>query len=251
MTQTGFALKLKRQHSWASYQDLFDKMEGYTNRNVYKRQVEQTVANAAAALEEVSGETIHDITDASKALEVWQKTDQVATDGGIAGTVEWQTVTGAVTEATFTTSAVATTTHVPLVAAVTTARELRAFQFAMAATDELLIGNAAGTEIFGVIKVGYHQLLKGSFMAATGRRSFLGKIKLTLNVATAVTTLIVTYTPVGETLAKTFTFATKDIETTWEPCLELAAASRVSMTINDDNAAHPVAKVDIEYLEAW
>jgi hypothetical protein len=146
------------------------------------RELAQTTTNAAVELEEPSGETIHDIEDANKALEVWQKTDQAGTDKDAVGTVDWQVLNGTVTEATFALDHTNTTTHAPLVDAVTTARFLRSFKLtAINCADEVLIGNVAGTEIFGVIKVGYHHMLKTGLRAAPSRHTFFGGLHVELS----------------------------------------------------------------------
>jgi hypothetical protein len=250
MTQSGYALAISNS-KWEDYASLHKDMKGYVNRVEYKREFAQVTTNGAVAIEEVSGETIAAMS-ASKVLEVWQKTDQVGTDGAAVGIVEWQTLAGLVTSATFALDGTATTTHAALVAAVTTGRHVRRFELtAINCADEVLIGNAAGTEVFGVIKVGYHQCLKSGFMGGLSRRSFIGKIKVHLSAVTAVVTLVCTYTPIGQTLSTTKTFITNSIEKTWEPALEIAAASAVSWTIIDDNAAHPTATMEFTYLEAY
>lgn len=121
----------------------------------------------------------------------------------------------------------------------------------MEATDEILVSNVAGDELYAVIKAASHQLLKSKFMAAKDRRAFLARIKLHLSIVTSVVTLAVTYTPKGETLPVIKNFRSNSIEKTWEPLVELEEATEVSMTIIDDNEAHPVATVELTYVEAY
>jgi hypothetical protein len=258
MVQSGHSLKLTNRR-YESYESLKKNISGYNTINEFVREFAQTCTNATVDVENPSGENIHDIEDANKVLEVWQKSDQKATDGTCTGIVEWQSSTGVVTSATWTFGGVGvnTTTHVALVAAVTTARFLRSFVCTnILCADEIVIGNAAGTEIFGVIPVGYHQCLKSGFRAryisATVEcRSFLAKIKCHLNIVTAVVTIVITFTPKGYTLSTTKTFTTNSIEKSWEPCLEVAEGSDIHITIIDDNAAHPVATLELTYVEAY
>jgi hypothetical protein len=253
MTQIGHAIT-HTNRKYDSYESLKKNLGANLYKNVkeYERQVTQTTADAAANIEEVNSNTLTAMS-ASKALQVWEKTGHTAGNIDLAGTVEWQTLSGVVTAATFTTHHTDTTTHVALVAAVTTARHIRSFELTAAdiSTHDLLLGNVAGDEIFAVIKTGYHQCLKSKFMGGLGRRSFIGKITLELSVVTAVVTMVCTFTPVGATVSTTKTFISNSVSKTWEPCLEIAAGSEVSWTIEDDNAAHPVATFGITYVEAY
>lgn len=250
MTQNGYAIQQLNQ-KYEDYSSLKKLLSHFNNRIEYRREVPQTTADAAAALEEVSGETI-DAMAASKVLNVGQKTDQVGTDGGETGKITWADILGNKTDATFTMSAVDSSTRVAVVAPVTTARFIESFSIDnLDAADEILLSNAAGSEIFAVIKVGQHQCIKSGFLAGLGRRSFIGRVKVHLSVVTAVVTLVATYYPLGSVQAVTKSFLTNSIDLTWEPCIELEPATKVTWTIEDDNAAHPVATVDIDYIEAW
>lgn len=250
MTQSGFALKINKA-KFEDYSSLKHNLASFNNVREHKRHFSQTCTNSAVNIEELSGETLAAMS-ASKTLNVWQKTDQVGTDGAATGKITWATLAGLKTDATFTLNAVDTTTHVAAVAAVTTARHIESFSLdSINCADEVLLGNVAGDEIFAVIKVGYHDCLKSRFMAGYGRKSFIGRIKVHLNIVTAVVTLVCTFTPYGQTQSTTKTFTTNSIEKTWEPALELASGTEVSWTIIDDNAAHPVATIDFDYVEAW
>lgn len=249
MVQSGFALELQRNYE--DYASLKKYMKQYNRKVDHIRHFSQVTANAAANLEELSGETLTAMA-ASKVLNVWQKTDQVGTDGAEKGVVQWQDVDGALTEAVFQLNAVNTTTHVALDAAVSTARHVRSFCLdGIVCADELLLGNVAGTEIFGVIKVGYHQTLKSKFMCEKDRNTWLAKLRVHLSAVSAAVTLVCTFTPLGGALAVTKTFITKTADAEWEPCIELEPGSEVSWTIEDDNAAHPTAEVEIIYLEGY
>lgn len=249
MTQSGYVTKTSNR--WENYESLKKHLQNYTNMNEFKREFAQTCADAAAAIEEVSGETINAMA-ASKALRVSSKTDQVGTDGAATGTVTWQDVNGTKTDATFTLNAVDTTTEVVTVAAVTTARFIESFALdAINCADEVLLSNAGVTEIFGVIKVGYHQMLKSGYMAAPSRRTFLASFRCQLSLVTALVSVVCTYTPLGETLSTTKTFLTKVTDKVWEPCIEVEPGSKITWTIEDDNAAHPVANCEFVYIEAW
>ena len=250
MTQSGYALKINNK-KWEDYSSLKKVISHLTYVREHKREFAQTCADAAANLENVSGETLAAMS-ASKTLNIWQKTDQVGTDGAATGAITWATVAGVKTDATFTLNAAHTTTHVAAVAAVTTARHIESFTLdSINCADEVLLGNAAGNEIFAVIPVGYHQCLKSRFMATASRRSFIGRIRVHLSLETALVTLVCTFTPLGESLSTTKTFLTKTTDAVWEPCLELEPGTEVSWTIEDDNAAHPVATIDLTYLESW
>lgn len=252
MTQSGSARTVFNS-TVENYESLkkYAKFAG-NNRKEYIRNIQQVTTASAVNLEEVSGETIAAMS-ANKTLNVWQKTDNVGTDGGATGTVEWMSATGVLTSATFTLDASDTTTHAALVSAVTTARHIRSFEMdSMDATDEVLLGNVAGDEIFAVIKAGHHQCLKSKFMGALSRRTFIGRIRATLSLLTANCVLVMTYTPLNETLPVTKRFELKPhLQNVFEPCIEIAAASEVSFTIIDDDVAHPTADVEITYLEVW
>jgi len=250
MTQSGFALKINNK-KWEDYASLKKTISRLTYVREHRREFAQTTANAAASLENVSGETLAAMA-ASKTLNVWQKTDQVGTDGAETGKITWATVAGVKTDAIFTLNAVNTTTHVAAVAAVTTARYIESFEIDnLNCADEVLLGNVAGTEVFAVIPVGYHQCLKSGFMATAAHRSFIGRVQLHLSLETALVTLVCTFTPLGATQSTTKTFQSTSAFNTWEPCLELKPGTEVSWTIEDNNAAHPVANVDLIYVEAW
>ncbi len=255
MTQLGHALDIQRR--WEDVASLKAYLWGRVKVGTIKelvRELAQTTTAAAVELEEPSGETIHDIEDANKALEVWQKTDQAGTDKDAVGTVEWQSSTGVITEATFALDHTNTTTHVPLVDAVTTARFLRSFKLtALNCADEVLIGNVAGSEIFGAIKVGYHHMLKTGLRAAPSRRTFFGGLHMELSLKTAAVTVVVTFTPAGETLTttKNFKINTGDSVADWDDWMEVEPGSDVHWTVIDDNVAHPVATVRVTYVEGY
>jgi hypothetical protein len=255
MVQVGHALDVQRR--WEDLASLKQYLQHHFKTvREYIRRVSQVTTDAVVdEVEEKSGETITAIA-ANKVFEIWQKTDQKATDGTFTGTVEWQDINGDVTVATFALGGVGvdSTTHVPLVAAVTTARALRSYQISGLCADEFLIGNAAGTEIYGVIKVGYYQTLKTGFKVATARHGYLAKVTLDLAVASAaVVTAVVTYTPLGHvsSTTETIVLAAGQTKIEWEPCLELKAASTVAISIEDNNAAHPTAIVTAHYVEAY
>lgn len=251
MTQLGVALKRTNQR-YESYETLKKNMSLYNTVREHYREVIQTCTDAAANLEELSGETLAAMSN--ETVIVYQKTDQVGTDGGATGKVTWATDAGVKTDATFTLNAVDTTTAVALVAATGAAADhIESFTLdSIDAADEVILGNGAKNEVYAVIKAGYHQCLKSKFMAGYGRRSFIGRLQVELNVASALVTLLCTYTPVGESVSTTKRFYTQKIEPAiWEPCFEVKAGTEVSWTIEDDNAAHPIAIVGITYLEAW
>jgi hypothetical protein len=251
MTQSGYAVKLDNKQ-WEDYESLKKNMGSYyDNIREYKREIPQTCADAAANIEEVSGETLAAMSD--ETVIVYQKTDQVGTDGGATGTVTWATDAGVKTDATFTLDGTDTTTAVALVAATGAAADhIESFALdSINCADEVILGNSGKTEVYAVIKTGQFQCLKSKFMAGYGRRTFIGKLHVGLNLTTALVTLVCTFTPVGETLSTTKTFYLKSEPKTWEPVLEVAAGTEISWTIEDDNAAHPVANVELTYLEAW
>lgn len=251
MTQTGSVLKRINQR-FESLESL-KKFLGaqYNTIKEYRSEFNQITTNSAVSLEEVSGETLTAMS-ASKALNVWQKTDQVGTDADATGTVEWMDATGVVTEATFALDHSDTTTHAALVDAVTTARHIRSFELDdLNCADEVLLGNVAGNEIFGVIKVGYHQCLKSKFMGRLNARTFIGEMRLTLSAVTAAVTLVCTFTPVGKSLSTTKQWTTVALENNWAPCIEIEPATEVSWTIADDNVAHPTATFEIAYIEGY
>jgi hypothetical protein len=253
MVQTGIVLDISNR-KWEDIPTLKKHLRAVPKGTVreYIREIAQLSTGSAVLVEEVSGETIAAIA-ANKALQVWQKTDQVGTDGGFTGNVEWQDVLGNVTEATYTLDATNTTTHAPLVSAVTTARFVRSMNIQADVADEILIGNVAGSEIFGVIKVGYHQLLKTGYMCPTNRDGYLGKIKMTIPAASDGTiTLVITYTPKGETYSttKTLIIGIGDLAVEWEPCYQLQPATSVTMTIVD-SATAATATVETTYIEAY
>ena len=255
MVQVGHALDLSNR-KWEDIPSLKKDLRAAKKGTIreYIRRISQTTTAGAVDVEELSGETLTAMS-ASKVLEVWQKTDQVGTDGGAAVVIEWQDVLGNVTEATSKLNAIATTTHTVLTATVATARAIRAFSLAaLLAADEVLLGNHAGNEVFAVIKVGHYQCLKSKYMVATNRDSYLGKISLDLDAASAaIVTLTITYTPYGHVSSTTATLilAAGSTHAEWEPCLKLKAASVVSMTVIDNNAAHPIAIVTPYYIEAY
>jgi len=100
MVQIGHAIDVERR--WEDLASLKTHLRAAHKGTIreYIRKVHQTTTNADVDVEELSGETLTAM-GASKALEVWQKTDQKATDGLFTGTVEWQDVLGNVTAATF------------------------------------------------------------------------------------------------------------------------------------------------------
>jgi len=253
MVQTGIVLDLSNRQ-WEDIPSLKKHLRAIKKGTIreYKREINQLSTGSAVEVEELAGETLTAMS-ASKALQVWQKTDQVATDGEFIGIVEWQDVLGNVTEATFTLDGTNTSTHAPLVAAVTTARYVRSMYIQADVADEILIGNVAGSEIFGVIKVGFHQLLKTGYKCPTNRDGYLGKIKMTIPAASDGTiTLVITYTPKGQTLSttKTLIIGIGDLAVELEPCYQLQPASTVTMTIID-SATAATATVETTYIEGY
>jgi len=234
------------------YSSLKKLLSHYNHVKEDIREFSRTTTDAAASLEENSAETI-DAMAANKVLEVWQKTDQVATDGGLTGTVIWSDATGLKTSATYTLNAVNTTTHAIIVAPSATARNIESFELDdTLCADEVIIGNNAGTEIFGVIKVAQFQMLKTKIITTIARRTFIGRVKIALSLVTALVSIVATFTPVGKSLSTTKTFLIKtETQKIWEPCIELEPGTVVSWTIEDDNAAHPVATFEVVYVEAW
>jgi len=256
MTQSGFALELARNRDQlGSLAPIIpaQNSSGLSHSYVeHLREFTQTCADAAAALEEVSGETIAAMS-ASKVLNVSEKTDQVGTDADATGVVKWQTATGVLTTATFALNHSNTTTHVALVAAVSTARYIRSLELDdINCADEVLLSNVGEDEIYGVIKVGFYQLLKSGFMAqpSATARTWIHTLRVSLDITTALTTLVCTFTPVGKSLSTTQTFRTKEAVKEWTIDLEVEPGTAVSWTIEDDNAAHPVATVQLSYIEA-
>jgi hypothetical protein len=255
MTQVGHTIQIARK--WESVESLKKHLHSVMNTSrlpyVVKELIAefpQTTTDAVASLEEVAGETIAAMS-ASKVLNAATKAD-VEADRSQAGTVEWQSATGALTTATFTTHAENSSTRVAMVAPVSTARFIRSVSFAKdLGAQDLVISNAGGDEIFAAIKTGQHQLLKANLRAVPTYRTFIGSLKVDLTLTTAVVTLVCTFTPVGETLSVTKTFTTKEPTKTWEIALEVAAGTDITWTIEDDNAAHPVATTTITYVEAY
>ena len=251
MTQSGYAIKQTNKR----FEDLesLKKNMGSFYHNVVEhiRHFSQTCADAAAALENVSGETIAAMSD--ETLNIWQKTDQVGTDGVATGKITWSTGAGVKTSATFTLDDTDTTTHVVLVPASGAAADfIESIELdAIDCADEILVGNVAGAEIYAVIPVGYHQCLKSAFMAEADHRTFIAGISVNLNIVTAVVTLVCTFTPVGSALTTTKTFITQLADREWNPCIEVEPGTTITWTIEDDNAAHPVATVNIIYVEAY
>jgi hypothetical protein len=257
ITQIGHALQINRNRDQLGALATIIPAKNSSQMNFkYKehiRELAQTCADAAASIENVTGNALTAMS-ASKALEVWEKTGHTAGNIDLPGTVEWQSVNGTLTSATFTTDHTDTTTHVALDAAVTTARHIRSFDLTSAdiSTHALLLGNVAGTEIFASIPIGYHQLLKSGFMAQPSpAKTYIKSLQVDLNVITAVVTLVATFVPYGKTLSVTKQFTTQVASKSWEINLEIAAGTEVSWTIEDDNAAHPVAVVTISYVEAY
>jgi hypothetical protein len=257
MTQVGHALQITRNRdglgSLAAIIPAFSSTGVNYKYKEHIRELAQTCADAAASIENVTGNALTAMS-ASKALEAWEKTGHTAGNIDLPGTVEWQTVNGTLTSATFVTDHTDTTTHVPMVAAVTTARHIRSFDLTTAniGTHALLLGNVAGSEIFASIAIGYHQLLKTGFMAQPSpAKTYIKSLQVDLNVITAIVTLVATFVPYGATLSVTKQFTTQVASKYWDINLEIAAGTEVSWTIEDDNAAHPVAVVTVSYVEAY
>jgi len=187
-------------------------------------------------------------------VEIVQKTDQVGTDGAVDGAFEYVTIWGEIKNATYTTSAVATTTAVlPVIAGGTsTVKDYwrhRDFTFSMLATDELFIqrltvlGVAA---IRAVIKAGNYALVDSRFGAST--KSYLGNIRASLPTVGELLTVIITYTPYGETLSQILTYDVFGSETL-EIAERLAVGTDVKVTINDGAVAGANANVIVRYIE--
>jgi hypothetical protein len=254
MTQVGHALEITRTRDALGWiKDIIPATNSSKLPHGYVehiREIPQVTTNTAATIEEVSGETIAAMS-ANKVLNASQKTDQVGTDGKATGVVKWQTSTGALTTATFTLNGSNTTTHVAMVAAVTTAQYIRSMSLDdLDCADEILLSNVDEDEIYGVIKLGYHQLLKSGLRAVPTYRTWIKSLKLDLSVVTAAVTIVCTFTPAGESLSVTKNFASKEITKSWDIGLEVEPGTDVSWTIVDDNAAHPTAVITIEYVEA-
>jgi len=251
MVQSGHAL-IQINQTFEDYSSLKKLLNHY--RRIQENIVEfsQTCTDTALDIQDKAGETINAMT-ANKVLEVWQKSDQVATDGGETGWLIWSDSTGLKTLATFTLDGTNTTTHAIIVAPCTTARNIEAFEMdALLATDEVLVGNNAGTEIFGAIKAATFQLLKTKTIARVSARTFIGRVKISLNIVTALVTVVATFTPVGKALTTTKTFLIKtESQKQWEPCIEVEPGTSITWTIKDDNVAHPVATIEVAIVEAW
>lgn len=252
MTQTGIALDLQRK--WEDIPSLKRHLSGVQKHTIreYIREVPQLTTGGAVEVEEVSGETINAMS-ASKVLNVSQKTDQVGTDANFVGTIEWQDVLGNVTEATFTLDGTDTSTGVAVVAAVATARYIRSASIQADVADEVLITNVAKSEVFAVIKVGQHQVVKSGYMCPTNRDGYLGKITMDLPlVSDGAITLVVTYTPKGHTLSttKTLVLPIGEHSVSWEPCYQLQPATKVTMTIVDAATAATVTTI-AHFIEAY
>lgn len=253
MTQAGIALDFTNR-KWEDIPSLKRHLRAAQKGTIreYVREVPQLTTDSAVEVEEKAGETI-DAMAANKVLNVWTAAD-VAADRNKSGTIEWQDVNGDVTEATFTTDASNSSTKVAVVSPVTTARYIRSVSFEQnLGAQDLLVGNVAGDEIFAAIKTGQHQLLKTGYMCPTTREGYLGAIEMELPVASdGAITLVVTYTPYGHTISTTKTIILKAGENyiKWEPCYRLAAATKVTMTIQDA-ATEATVTVIAKYIEAY
>lgn len=248
MTQVGYSIELSNR-KFEDYPSLKKNMTNYNYVIEHVREIPQVTTNTATVVEEVSGETLTALSS-NKTLYIKTAAD-VAADRDKTAIVKWQDSTGAVSSKTIKTNASNSSTATAL--SVTTARFIRSVEFEKdLGAEDLFICNSNGAEIYAVIKAGYHQCLKSGFMAQPSPvRSFLGRIKCHLSETTAVVTIAVTFTPAGSTLSTVKSFSTNSIERVWDPCIELAAESEVSITIVDDNAAHPTANLEIIYLEAY
>jgi hypothetical protein len=132
----------------------------------------QTTTAAFVEVLEDSGETVEFPAANAATLSVWQKTDQVGTDGGKNIHVECVSNAGVVSEADVDLDAVATTTavatgltgfHLP--------RQIVSTEVLVA--DEVLVGLHDKSKVYGVIKVGCFQAAQSRYQVPAGRRAFL------------------------------------------------------------------------------
>lgn len=217
----------------------------------YVRTIDQTSTGSAVELEEAGGETIT-IPAADKTLRVVQKTDQVGTDGGATGVIVTKTSAGVASTSTFTLNAADTTTAVPAVPAVTTHRRLAKFALDdINAADEIILTNVAEDEVYGVIKVGHHQWLGSRYTAHPTKKSYLGKIHAVGDAVAYYVTVVVEYTPKGETLPVSVKRNIDSVNKSfvWEFNRELEPNTDVIITIVDDTSHHYLCHFSVYYLE--
>lgn len=174
-------------------------------------------------------------------VNIAQKTNQVATDGGELVTLEYVNYLGVVKTAAIELDGTDTSTEVQLLDTTTglTVKDfyrLRDLSFSMAATDEVLLVAPGGGTVYGAIKATYDHAIFTRYMCPTGRRAWIGK--LCGNVTTAnITAFDINFTPVDHSVKQVTSLQLiSNIEFNIEPLFEVEPITDVYFTILGNTA---------------
>ena len=199
-------------------------------------------------------------------LIISQKTDQVGTDGGATGAIEYITVWGEPKNAIYELDAVTTDAAVVVYDAETGLIPVRDFWRerdvaldAILAGDEILLGEpdwttltpTVGTNIYAVIPATMWTTVKTHFCAVGSGygRSFIGFVKAQFPSVADVLSVNITFQPYGAPFAFTHTVDVYIADLEDQLNCELEPLSEVIETINDQNVAHAKADIQVHLID--
>jgi hypothetical protein len=122
---------------------------------------------------EDSGETITAPTE-NKTVLVWQKTDQVGTDGGATISIEYLTAAGVIKSVAVTLDGTATTTEVAVCADFYRLRKMTA---SLLVADEVILGLTGGAAEYGVIKVSCWEAVQSRYTPPASGKAVLVSVE--------------------------------------------------------------------------
>lgn len=200
-----------------------------------------------------------DLSGTGKVMMV-QKTDQVGTDGGKDGKIQYVTPWGEVKFGFSTMNAVATTTEVvwyeassayaPTSVIVKDFYRRRKFEYEIAATDEVLIVAVGGATVYAVIKATAPHSLHSRYTCPAGRDAWIAQIQLGQSISTNKNGYMkFTFVPFGETLDHTIQIPIPNnaLSPPLYPMVRLAENTEVKFEIKGDAAT---ATVNLKIIEA-